>query len=44
LIEKLGQHKKSVDQKGVYKSLQASDTSESRALANYMKQRGLGIG
>jgi transcriptional regulator len=44
LIEKLGQHKKSVDQKGVYEALQASDVSESKALAIYMKQRGLGIG
>lgn len=44
LIEKLGQQKKSVDQKGVYEALQKSDVSESIALANYMKQRDLGIG
>ena len=42
--EKLGQHKKSEDQFGVYKALLGSQNNDSLQLANYMKQRGVGRG
>lgn len=42
--EKLGQHKKSEDQVGVYKALLGSQNNDSVQLANYMKQRGVGHG
>ena len=42
--EKLGQHKKSEDQVGVYKALLGSQNNDSVQLANYMKQRGVGQG
>ncbi|GBL05579.1 FMN-binding negative transcriptional regulator [Glaciecola sp. KUL10] len=44
LIEKLGQHKKSIDQQGVFEALIVADTNNSRQLANYMKGRGVGTG
>lgn len=44
LIEKLGQHKKTVDQVGVFNALNESSNAESLQLAQYMKKRGLGLG
>ncbi len=42
--EKLGQHRPSGDQLGVYTALQNSLNADARALASYMADRNLGIG
>lgn len=42
--EKLGQHRKPADQIGVYQALLETDSLEAQQLANYMKNRQLGIG
>jgi transcriptional regulator len=42
--EKLGQHRKNEEQKGVYAALCTSDHADDRALAAYMKKRKLGLG
>jgi len=42
--EKLGQHRPSGDQLGVYTALQNSLNADARALASYMTGRNLGIG
>ncbi|CAG9000812.1 MAG: hypothetical protein CENE_02819 [Candidatus Celerinatantimonas neptuna] len=42
--EKLGQHRSSGDQRGVYQSLFESNSAEAKMLATYMKKRNLGIG
>ncbi|MCC2616096.1 FMN-binding negative transcriptional regulator [Aestuariibacter halophilus] len=42
--EKLGQHRKPEDQKGVFAALQQSNHLDAKALAAYMQQRQIGIG
>ena len=42
--EKLGQHRKLEDQKGVFSALNRSNHPDEAALSAYMKKRGLGIG
>lgn len=42
--EKLGQHRPSADQLGVYSALQNSPDADARALARYMTDRNLGTG
>lgn len=42
--EKLGQHRKPEDQKGVFSALSRGDHPDAVALSAYMKKRGLGVG
>lgn len=42
--EKLGQHRKSEDQIGVYQALSNSDSLDAKAMASYMSKRELGLG
>lgn len=42
--EKLGQHKSSQDQLGVFEALTNSSNGGARELAHYMQQRNLGVG
>ncbi len=42
--EKLGQHRSQEDQQGVFAALSASDRSDDRQLAEYMRMRGTGTG
>lgn len=42
--EKLGQHRSQEDQQGVFAALSASDRSDDRQLAEYMRMRGAGTG